>query len=476
MSYARETKLTSSLHEANKDLREANSALHKMAFQDPLTGLPNRALLDDRLNHAVTRLAQTARRNVIVQERIAILFIDLDGFKPINDSFGHGVGDEVLCEIAKRLQQSIRDGDTLARLGGDEFVVMLERPDAQAAAIALGQRIIDCLRRAFKVDGQEIGVSCSIGVAVYPDHDQSGSRLIGYADAAMYTAKRSGGGTCVVFDDSMTGDASEQILLHQALRHAISRGELILYYQPKVAAINGEIHGLEALIRWQHPERGLITPGVFIPLAERFGLIGVIGKWVIDEACMQLARWHAEGLDCRVAINLSPYQLRNPELPSQIENALNKNSIFPDRLVIEITETALMENLNAENDVMRKIVALGVRLSIDDFGTGYSSLAHLRNIPARQLKIDRTFVADLTTSADAQAILKAIVQLAHALRMEVVAEGVETPSQQAVLKSLGCDVLQGYFIARPMPAASVGNWLNTLATSKKILIQNEIFG
>ena len=263
----------------------------------------------------------------------------------------------------------------------------------------------------------------------------------------------------MVYDKRMAGDAAEQLLLREALGHAVERGELELHYQPKIAVQGGQVHGFEALLRWHHPERGLISPATFIPLAERFGLIGSIGAWVLEEACTQLARWHAEGLHCRVAINLSPYQLRTPQLPAQIRDALQRHGIEPSHLVCELTETALIETMNTEGSTLDEIVALGVRLAIDDFGTGYSSLAHLKNIPAGQLKIDRSFVTGLDEDPDARAMVDAIVRLAHALRMEVVAEGIETRAQQEALSELGCDVLQGYVFARPMPASAVAHWL-----------------
>ena len=461
MARAREAQLARSLHRATEDLQEANETLQRRAFEDALTGLPNRALFNDRLQHAAARFARRGPTPTAV-ERLGVLFLDLDGFKPINDSFGHEAGDEVLRELARRLQLTLRESDTVARLGGDEFVAMVESRDAEAAAVTLAQRILDAMRQPIRVAGQDVSLSCSIGVAVFPDHEDHAPRLLARAEAAKGAAKRAGGGCCVVYEASMAGDAAEQVLLQQALRHAVARGELLLYYQPKVDARSGQVHGLEALLRWRHPERGLVSPAVFVPLAERFGLIGEIGNWVIDEACAQLARWHEQGLRCRVAINLSPYQLRNAALPERIAAALEQHRLQPSQLVCEITETAMMENLDAERSVLDQIAALGVRLSIDDFGTGYSSLAHLRNIPARQLKIDRSFVIDLTANADAQAVLEAVVGLAHALRMEVVAEGVETADQHAALVRLGCDILQGYLIARPMPAEAVPQWLEAL--------------
>lgn len=462
LARSREMDLANSLKRANVNLREANEELQRRAFEDPLTGLPNRSLFNDRLQHAVARIARhDGESGGGGIERLAVLFVDLDGFKPINDSFGHEAGDHVLREVGKRLQLAVRDSDTVARLGGDEFVAMIEGRDAESAAVALGQRIIDALRHPIRIVEQEVSLSASIGVSVYPNHDHEGQRLLACADAAMYVAKQAGGGTCVVFDHYMAGDAAEQLSLQQSLRHAIERGELMLYYQPTISAASGRVLGLEALLRWRHPDRGIVSPATFVPLAERFGIIGAIGNWVIEEACAQLERWNKESHRYRVAINLSPHQLRHSDLPARIRDAMDRHNLSPSQLVCEITETAMMENVNSERSVLDQIAALGVRLSIDDFGTGYSSLAHLRNIPARQIKIDRSFVTDLVGNVDAQAILDAVVRLAHALRMEVVAEGVETEEQRSMLVQLGCDILQGYLFSRPMPADAVSKWVES---------------
>jgi len=459
-------RLAASLQNANTQLQSANDELQRRAFLDPLTHLPNRLLFEDRLRHALTRLGRPeARISERRQERIAVLFIDLDGFKPINDSFGHAAGDEVLREVARRLRAIVRERDVLARLGGDEFVALIESPEAGADAMRLGRRIIEALGRPFSVRGQKLALSCSIGVVVYPDQERSAERLLACADAAMYAAKRLGGSSCVLYDAGMSDDGTEQVLMQQALRESIERGALALFYQPKVDSVHGRIHGVEALLRWTHERFGAVPPGVFIPLAERFGLIGALGNWVIEEACAQLARWHAQGLHTRIAINLSPHQLRQPELVDRMAQALHRHALHPARLTCEITESAVMENSIDERGTLDRIAALGVRLSIDDFGTGYSSLAHLRHIPARQVKIDRSFIVDLMSSEDARAVVRAIVQLAHALRMEVVAEGVETEDQQQVLKDLGCDVLQGFHIAYPMPADAVPAWMSTRETA-----------
>ncbi|MFG6430171.1 putative bifunctional diguanylate cyclase/phosphodiesterase [Roseateles sp. LYH14W] len=458
--------LAESLHIANIDLRRANDELQRQAFQDPLSGLPNRAMLNSRLQQALRRIsalpAATAQ-----DAKLAVLFIDLDGFKPINDSFGHAAGDEVLREVAKRLRAIVRESDVLARLGGDEFVALIESPEAGSDALRLGARIIDALKRPFAVMDQKLALSCSIGVVVYPDQERSGDRLLACADAAMYAAKRIGGSACVPYDAGMSDDGTEQVLMQQALRESLERGALTLFYQPKVDSVRGRIYGLEALLRWQHDRFGIVPPSVFIPLAERFGLIGAIGDWVLEEACAQLAAWHAQGLHTRIAINLSAHQLRQPDLVERMRAALRRHGLHPGRLTCEITESAMMENSAEERGTLDRIAALGVRLSIDDFGTGYSSLAQLRHIPARQLKIDRSFVVDLTVSAEARAVVEAIVQLAHALRLEVVAEGVESEEQLQVLRDLGCDVLQGFHVASPMPADEVPVWMSTRENARR---------
>lgn len=460
--------LADSLQQANDELRRANDQLQRRAFEDPLCGLPNRALFNNRLQHALQRYS---RRNACVAddatsiaavgppECLAVLFIDLDGFKPINDSFGHAAGDDVLREVARRLSAVVRESDTLARLGGDEFVALVESIEAESDATLLGRRIIDALRRPFAVGGQRVALSCSIGVVVHPGPEPSGHRLLACADAAMYAAKRMGGGACVVYEPGMSEDGIEQVLMQQALREAIARNELALHYQPKVDSRHGRLHGLEALLRWKHARFGQVSPAVFIPLAERFGLIGEIGGWVIDQACAQLAAWHALGLECGLGINLSPHQLRQADLAERIHRALLRHGLHPSQLVCEITETAMMEHTQQERGMLERIVELGVHLAIDDFGMGYSSLAHLRHIPARQLKIDRSFVVDLTDSSQARAVLEAIVRLAHQLDMEVVAEGVETEAQLQALRELQCDLLQGFYIARPMPADAVPVWI-----------------
>ncbi len=453
--------LADSLRQANADLQRANDQLQRQAFEDPLSGLPNRAMFHERLDQALQRMAaQGGATGAVPTCELGVMFIDLDGFKPINDTFGHAAGDGVLKEVARRLQSVVRGADLLARLGGDEFVALIESSDVGEDAMRVGSRIIEVLRRPYSVGRHRVSLSCSIGVVLHPGQEPSGDRLLACADAAMYEAKRAGGGCCVLYDRSMSDDGTEEVLMRQALRESLERGELVLHYQPEVDCVSGRVRGVEALLRWRHRKFGQVSPELFIPLAERYGLIGAIGNWVIDTACAQLAQWQAQGLHFRISINLSPHQLRQPDLADRIGQALAAHRLRPSHLVYEITESAMMENSAEERDTLARMAALGVRLSIDDFGTGYSSLAHLRHIPAQQLKIDRSFITDLASSDQARHVVQAVIQLAHGLGMEVVAEGVETQAQLQVLREQGCDLLQGFHIAPPMPARDVPRWMS----------------
>ena len=457
---SRSAALAQSLSAANSKLQSVNEELKRQAFVDPLTGLPNRLLFEDRLLHAVRRSERAEERiSERKQPRLAVLFIDLDGFKPVNDSFGHAAGDAVLREAALRLRRTARDTDTVARVGGDEFVMLMEDVGSVADSVTLARRLTEALAQPFSIPERQVEITGSIGVVVYPDQGHR-DKLMANADVAMYAAKRAGGGTYALFESHMDAGASEQLSLQNDLRHAIELGQLQLFYQPKVDGRLGQIRGVEALLRWNHAQRGMVSPAVFIPIAERFGLIGSIGRWVIDEACRQMAEWADDGVRMRVAINLSVYQLREDDLVQRIETALARNGIDPSQLLCEITESVAMEDIKATQRAFEGLARIGVYLSIDDFGTGYSSLSYLRQLPARQLKIDRSFINDLATSADARAVVDAVVRLAHALGLKVVAEGVETAEQRDILIALGCDELQGFYFARPMPAATLLAWTN----------------
>jgi diguanylate cyclase len=449
-----------SLQQANENLKAANDELRKRAFIDPLTGLANRLLFEDRLRHAVARVdrsvGQVASRNA---EKVAVLFIDLDGFKPVNDSFGHAAGDAVLKEVAQRLRAEIRESDTAARVGGDEFLLLIEAAGSMADSVALAQRVLVSVARPYDLGTERVAVSASIGIAIHPDHGPA-ERIVIHADAAMYAAKAMGRNTYAVFESSMGNAAQEQMSLQSDLKNAVAKGQMELHYQPKMNGALAKFSGVEALLRWNHPERGQISPALFIPLAERFGLIGSLGDWIIHEACRQMAEWAQAGTNMRVAINVSAHQLRDPRLVQKIETTLQQHGVSPSRLLCEITESVAMEDVETTQRTFEGLAKIGVFLSIDDFGTGFSSLSYLRKLPARQLKIDKSFVLDLETSRDARAVVDAVIRLAHALSLRVVAEGVETQGQRDILLKMGCDELQGFLLARPMAARDLQKWID----------------
>ena len=445
-AHTRNRELASSLNDANMRLRD-------QAHSDPLTRMPNRLLFEERMNAALAAIGPDPE-----PAALAVLFIDLDGFKPVNDSFGHVAGDTVLREIGRRLQAIARPEDTVARVGGDEFLLMTLRPGHEAVAAAIAQRVLEALNEPLTLPNDVIvNLSASIGIVLYPEHGHH-AKMIANADAAMYAAKRAGGSTYAFFEPRMELDAREQLALQHDLRSAIERHELQLYYQPKIHAKSGQITGVEALLRWQHAVRGFVPPSLFIPIAERFGLIGTIGNWVIDEACRQMSEWKKQGLRMRVAVNLSVHQLRQEDLVQRIRIAVDHFRVDPALLTFEITESVAMEDTQETMRAFSQLAALGVGLAIDDFGTGYSSLSYLRKLPARQLKIDQSFVQDLGTSQDALAVVDAVIKLAHALGLHVVAEGVETARQRDILLTLQCDELQGYLFARPMAARLLTLW------------------
>jgi diguanylate cyclase (GGDEF)-like protein len=435
-----------------RSLRRAESELQRRTFRDGLTLLPNRLMFEGMLAQAV----QQADRE---HERLALLFIDLDGFKPVNESLGHASGDLMLREIASRLKRFARPEDRVAHLGGDEFLMLVRIDPSSEDAAIFAERLQASIGEPCRMGGREASVSSSVGIAMYPEHGPA-SAIIAHAEAAMRSAKGGGGAGHAFFEARMVSGARDQLDLLRDLRRALAEGQLHLLYQPKIHAPSGEITGAEALMRWHHPERGLVGPDVFIPIAERFGLIGAMGNWLIDEACRQAGVWRDEGLRMRVSINLSAYQLRHADLADRIDVALRRHSIAPQLLTCEITETVAMEDASNAIRMVEKLGAMGVNISIDDFGTGYSSLAYLRKLHAGELKIDRSFVLDLETSADARAVVDAIVRLAQALGLKVVAEGVETEAQHQILRSLGCNELQGYLFARPMSARSLSSWAN----------------
>jgi diguanylate cyclase (GGDEF)-like protein len=426
-------------------LTQANQELTHLALHDTLTGLPNRTLLADRIQQAIQ----------VAKERgscFALMFIDLDGFKPVNDAFGHHMGDQLLYQVGQRLREDLRSQDTLARIGGDEFVllVQLSQPDD---ALRLAERQVGLINQAFRVAEHELKISASVGIALFPGNGATPQELLMNADAAMYHAKGMGKNGYSFFDASMNTNARKQLQLLQDLRNALELQQFRLYYQPKFDAISGRPVGAEALLRWEHPEQGLLLPDKFIELAEKTGLIIAIGDWVLNEACRQMHVWFARGYhDWRIAVNLSALQFCHAGLVKSVANALERHQLPANSLTLEITETTAMSDADASMTVLQKLSDMGIDLSIDDFGTGYSSLMYLKRLPANELKIDRGFVRDLEHDSDDAAIVSAIVALGQALGLRIVAEGVETDVQQNFLTSLGCNSLQGYLLGHPLPA------------------------
>ena len=428
----------------SNSLDDANNELIKLALQDNLTRIPNRVLLGDRLEQAIHR----AERN---NGEFAVLFLDLDGFKAINDMHGHHVGDQLLKEVAHRLLSNKREGDTAARLGGDEFVLLLEPCSPETSAV-FAQRLIDAIEQPYETSNIPLHISTSVGIAIYPQDGKTEHELMVNADAAMYHAKKQGRNGYCFFEHGMNANVHLQMQMQQNLRQAVSRNELVLHYQPKFVAPDGPMTGLEALLRWQSPDHGFLSPDRFLPLAESSGLIVPIGNWVIEEACRQMKVWYDQGhQEWSVAVNLSAVQLEHHSLVDVVREALRKHSLDPSHLVLEITETTAMCNAETSLTVLNKLSDLGVSISIDDFGTGYSSLLYLKRLPANELKIDRGFITELAQDNDDEAIIQAIIALGKTLDMRIVAEGVETAEQQALLTQLGCNTLQGYLLARPAP-------------------------
>ncbi|UVM02639.1 putative bifunctional diguanylate cyclase/phosphodiesterase [Pseudomonas laurylsulfatiphila] len=428
-----------------QSLTEANRELTQLALHDTLTGLPNRTLLADRIDQAMSRVREQGGC-------FALMFIDLDGFKPVNDAFGHHMGDLLLREVALRLREDLRSQDTLARIGGDEFVLLVQLSE-QNDALNLAARQVGLIGQAFRVAEHDLHISASVGIALYPGNGQSAHELLMNADAAMYHAKGAGKNGYSFFDASMNTNARKQLQLLQDLRNAVEHQEFSLHYQPKFDAANGRPVGAEALLRWEHPTQGLLLPDKFIELAEKTGLIIPIGEWVLNEACRQMREWYVLGYtDWRIAVNLSAIQFCHAGLVQSVAKALATHHLPANSLTLEITETTAMSDADASMTVLQELSEMGVDLSIDDFGTGYSSLMYLKRLPANELKIDRGFVRDLEHDSDDAAIVSAIVALGQALGLRIVAEGVETGSQQDFLTQLGCDSLQGYLLGHPLPA------------------------
>ncbi|MDY7564533.1 EAL domain-containing protein [Pseudomonas sp. RTC3] len=431
--------------ELSNSLSVANRELTQLALHDTLTGLPNRVLLADRIEHAMGKVDEHGGC-------FALMFMDLDGFKPVNDAFGHHMGDLLLRQVALRLREDLHGKNTLARIGGDEFVLLVELSETEDAS-SVAARQVALIAQPFMVTDHSLQVSASIGIALYPGNGQTQHELLMNADAAMYHAKGAGKNGYCFFDASMNTNARNQLQLLQDLRRALKQEQFCLHYQPKFDAGSGLPLGAEALLRWHHPQLGLLLPDTFIGLAEKTGLIIPIGEWVLNEACRQMRVWHEQGYShWRIAVNLSALQFCHNDLVTSVARALALHRLPANSLTLEITETTAMSDADVSMTVLQQLSDMGVDLSIDDFGTGYSSLMYLKRLPANELKIDRGFVRDLEHDSDDAAIVSAIVALGQALGLRIVAEGVETDKQQNFLTELGCNSLQGFLLGHPLPA------------------------
>lgn len=433
----------------NRSLEAANAELERLAMTDPLTGLASRTALDRHLRALPSAGAAE-------QYRYSVLFVDLDGFKAINDEFGHKLGDDLLMQVADRLRASVRPGDLVARFGGDEFIIIAETRSGPSVGESIARRICQAIEEPYRVDGHSLNLSCSIGLASYPDDGEQPDELISRADIAMFDVKGKGRAGFRHFTPELGEKASSDLKTSVQLRRAINENELELYYQPKINAETRRICGAEALLRWNHPERGLLPPAEFIGLAEKFGLINALGNWVVREASRTLGSWQRRGgvleqLD--LSINASSYQFRDRGFAEAVSSMIARHGYRPERLIVEITETAAMERAPQQLGVMEALSGLGVRLSIDDFGTGYSSLSYLGNLPIKEIKIDRSFITNLEAGSDSEKIVWAILDLARRLGLHVVVEGVETEVTARHIAAMGAPCLQGYFYGRPVPLA-----------------------
>lgn len=437
--------------------QQVEEMIRYQALHDLLTGLPNRLLFNELLSRAMPN----AVRN---QESLAVMFLDLDRFKIINDTLGHTLGDQLLTNVAQRLRDSLRSGDTVARWGGDEFIILLPQAKDVEEVVQVARRILKALENAFHIQGHELYVSASLGIALFDQHSPDAETLIKHADAALYQAKDAGRNKYQLYTASLNNTTPNLLALDKSLRHALEREELLLYYQPRVNIATGKITGMEALLRWQHPEMGLVAPSVFIPLAEESGLIVPIGEWVLRTACEQNKAWQEAGLpNLTMAVNLSPKQFRQPNLMEMVAKILEQTGLEAHFLELEVTETTVIEDLEFTRTVLQQLEQMGVHLSIDDFGTGHSSLSRLQLLPLHNLKIDRSFIQNLTTNVKVAHIVTAIVSLGRSLGLRLTAEGVEKQEELDFLKSINCEDVQGFLFYRPLPAQKATEILCTEA-------------
>jgi diguanylate cyclase (GGDEF)-like protein len=426
--------------------KRAEEQIKSLAYHDTLTGLPNRRLFQDRLSVAV---AQAHRSS----QRLAVLFLDLDRFKPVNDALGHAAGDRLIQDVAERLRTCLREGDTVARLGGDEFTLLLPGVSQVVDAARVAEKVLEALRMPFHIESRQLFVTASIGISLYPEDGREADVLMRNADAAMYRAKEQGRDNYQLHAPALNATALERLALEGSLRHALAQDELVLHYQPVLDLVTGRVPAVEALLRWRHPELGLLGPPEFIPLAEVTGLIVPFGPWVLRTACAQAREWQEAGHpDLAVSVNLSARQFQHPDLTAQVQRALEETRLAPDCLELEITESSAIHSPETAAHTLRELKALGVRIALDDFGTGYSSLAYLKRFAIDTLKIDRSLTAEITRDPSDAAVASALIALAHTLKLRVVAEGVETEDQLSFLAARRCDRAQGFLLGAPVPA------------------------
>jgi diguanylate cyclase (GGDEF)-like protein len=443
------------LESDKQSILESHARIEILAHRDTLTNLPNRALARDRLKLMVS----LAKRN---NAMAAVLFLDLDNFKTVNDSLGHIAGDQLLCQVADRLYAVLRDSDTVSRQGGDEFLLLVGDVVDESSIAAAANKIIQQLAQPFILSGIEIMITASIGVAVYPRDGADCDTLLKCADLAMYRAKDAGRNAFRFFDPEMNQNVVEHLHLASGLRAAMGNGELQVYYQPQIELTSGKVVGAEALLRWKHPELGFIPPNKFIPVAERSGLINDVGSWVMDAACRQAQQWRKRGLgDLVVAINVSPLQFRRDDVERGVANALEKYELPPSAIELELTESLLVEDAHHVSDVLQRLGAQGIKFAIDDFGTGYSNLGYLQRFAVHRLKIDQSFVRKLSDSPLEDGIVRAVIEMAHCLKLEVVAEGVEDAATLQSLKGFGCEFAQGYYWSPALPEAAFESFVRT---------------
>ena len=429
--------------------KAAEELVRYHATHDALTGLPNRALFDDRL---ATALKHSARHG----DMVAVLFLDLDRFKIINDTLGHSIGDALLIALSRRLRATVRDEDTVARMGGDEFIFVLRGLRSAEDAVKPAQKILEAIRPPFHIHGHELYVTASIGIGLYPGDGLGSDQLLKCADMALYRAKERGRDRVQLYKPTLNVRVVEQMVLEKHLRHALEQDQFQLVYQPQVALDSGQVVGLEALIRWRHPELGLVSPDDFVPLAEANGLIEPLGLWVLRTACMQYRAWRAEHLPgLRLAVNMSARQFQRSGLEARIREVLAETAMDARCLELELTESVLMQEGDSTAGLLESLSACGISLALDDFGTGYSSLSYLKRFPIKRVKIDRSFVRDINTNEGDAALARAVIAMAHGLGVDVLAEGIESLEQLAKLRRYGCDEGQGYFLGRPVVPSEV---------------------